>query len=123
MGAPASMELTIGRTPTLRHRRRSQEVCLGPVESIPPGQGRAYRIGEESVAVFRPRTGGFYAVENACPHRGAPLAEGLIGDGTVICPFHAWKFDLATGTCRNDPTRLRTYAVREEHGVLYLELA
>jgi len=37
------------------------------------------------------------ALDNECPHRGGPLAEGLIEDGKLICPWHAWSFDPATG--------------------------
>ena len=97
-----------------------REVCLGSVEGISPGQGRAYRVGEESVAVFRQRSGKLNAIQNTCPHRGGPLSEGILGAGTVICPYHAWRFQLATGECLSDPCVLKTYPVREENGQIYL---
>ena len=37
------------------------------------------------------------AVDNVCPHRGGPLAEGTIEGDKVVCPWHQWEFDLATG--------------------------
>jgi nitrite reductase (NADH) small subunit len=36
-------------------------------------------------------------MDNVCPHRGCPLGQGMIEGGKVICPWHAWAFDLKTG--------------------------
>ncbi len=95
------------------------EVCVGYVEAIPPGEGRTYRVGHDTVAVFRGRDGSLYAVQNECPHQRGPLSEGVAGGCTVICPMHGWKFNLETGACLNDPAhRLHTYPVREENGQL-----
>jgi hypothetical protein len=54
---------------------------LGPMDQIPVGEGRAFAVGEKQVAVFRPRGGGLHAVRAICPHRGGPLADGLIDAG------------------------------------------
>jgi nitrite reductase/ring-hydroxylating ferredoxin subunit len=35
--------------------------------------------------------------DNTCLHVGGPLAEGLVEDGCVVCPWHGWTYDLATG--------------------------
>lgn len=99
-----------------------KEYCLGDFNDVPIGQGRAFQVGSETIAVFRQRNGRFYAIQNECPHRGGPLSEGLLGNGTVICPFHAWKVDVATGECLTDPCRIRTYSVREENGLILLSL-
>lgn len=99
-----------------------QEVCLGPVDAIPLGQGRAYQVGTHSIAVFRLRGGKLKAIQNECPHRGGPLSEGIIGAGSVLCPFHAWKFELANGECHTEPCTIRTYSVHEENGELFLKL-
>lgn len=37
------------------------------------------------------------ALANRCNHRGGPLHEGELGDGTVTCPWHGSVFDLADG--------------------------
>jgi len=71
---------------------------LGPVDRIPPGEGRAFEVGARRVAVFRTRAGGVYATQGGCPHRGGPLADGLLGGQCVVCPLHGYKFDVATGT-------------------------
>lgn len=85
---------------------------VGPLERIPPGEGRRFRVAGEEVAVFRARGGEVLAVQAGCPHRGGPLQDGLTGSGTVVCPLHGRAFDLATGEpLRHDCAALRTYAV------------
>jgi nitrite reductase (NADH) small subunit len=102
---------------------RTGEVCLGPLETIPLGEGRAYCVAGERLAVFRCRSGSIFAVQSQCPHQQGPLAEGVAGGGAVICPLHAWKFDLETGACLNHPEHhLRTYPVRQVEGHLYVTL-
>ena len=82
---------------------------LGPLERIPLGEGRTFRLGEREVAVFRTRTGVF-ATDAMCPHRTGRLADGLVGDGKVICPLHGYKFALETGLpIGNDCGALATY--------------
>ena len=72
-------------------------INLGPVDRIPVGEGREFAVEGELVAVFRMRAGGLHATQAKCPHREGPLADGIIGDGTVICPLHAFKFGLDGG--------------------------
>jgi len=90
----------------------TQDMKLGPVSGIPPGEGRVYAVNGENIAVFHTRSGAVYAVQAACPHKGGPLADGLVGGTTLICPLHAWKFDLATGQALFGDCGLKTYPVR-----------
>jgi nitrite reductase (NADH) small subunit len=96
-------------------RVTEQEVTLGSVELIPPGEARNFAVGNEPVAVFRSRSGELFATQAACPHRNGPLADGLIGDTTVICPLHGWKFDLASGKLQGGDCKLKIYPVRLTH--------
>lgn len=101
----------------------AREVTLGPVDLVPPGEGRTFTVEGREVAVFRQRDGALFATDAYCPHRGAPLAEGVVGGGEVICPYHAFKFDLATGGCHNDAAcSIRTYAIRAEGGLVKLRI-
>jgi nitrite reductase (NADH) small subunit len=88
------------------------EVTLGSVESIPEGEGRSFVVGSRRIAVFRSRQGGIFATQAECPHRGGPLADGLVGGRTLICPLHSWRFDLATGQSGDGACKLRTYPAR-----------
>jgi len=44
-------------------------------------------------------------------HKRGPLADGLVGGETVICPLHGWKFDLKTGQALFGDCGLKTYPV------------
>jgi len=59
-------------------------------------------------------------MENRCPHRQGPLAEGLVGDGKVICPLHGHQFQLSTGAGSEPMECVKTYAVDEVDGHLML---
>ena len=99
------------RYPVSLAARDAAGVDIGPVDDIPLGQGRAYVVGGRSIAVFRPRDGGLFAIDNHCPHRGGPLAEGVVGNGTVICPLHGWKIELASGRCLAEARAVHVYDV------------
>lgn len=71
---------------------------LGSVESIPMGQGRLFQVQGLSVAVFRSRQGAVFAMQALCPHKGGPLADGILGQRTLICPLHGCGFDVVSGT-------------------------
>lgn len=88
------------------------EVTLAPVTSIPEGEGRTFRVGNERLAVFRSRDGALFATQAECPHKGGMLADGLLGGSTLICPLHAQKFDLTTGQALNGDCNLKVYPVR-----------
>ncbi len=70
---------------------------VGSVEQIPLGEGRLVQVGHVPLAVFRTREGQVYATQSRCTHKAGPLAEGLIGGGTLVCPLHEYKCELATG--------------------------
>ena len=63
--------------------------------------------------------GAFYALDNACTHRGGPLRAGRL-DGTIVtCPWHANRFDVTTGRVVVGVQSVATYAVYvRDHDVL-----
>ncbi len=88
------------------------ECDLGSVSQIPAGEGREFRVLGRLIAVFNTRGRGVYAVDALCPHRDGPIADGLVGGSVVVCPFHARKYDLATGEALDGGCGLRTYPIR-----------
>lgn len=99
-------------------------VRVTPVESIPLREGRAVQVGGHEIAVFN-LGDHFVAVENKCPHRGGPLADGIVSGTTVACPLHAWKVDLNSGEILNRPESprcVKTFPTFVENGVLSIEL-
>jgi nitrite reductase (NADH) small subunit len=100
-----------------------QELILGPLSLIPLGEGRRFEVRGQPVAVFRTRAGQVFATQADCPHRGGPLADGLVGGSTLICPLHERAFDLVTGEGIGQPCVLTTYPVRiTEDGAIGLRM-
>jgi nitrite reductase/ring-hydroxylating ferredoxin subunit len=63
------------------------------------------------------------ALSGACPHRGGPLGQGAIHGSNLVCPWHAWEWNCATGENDMDPTRkVATCAVTVDGGELFLDL-
>lgn len=86
---------------------------LGPVALIPLGEGRLFDAGGVTIAVFRTRDSRVYATEPWCPHRGGPLADGIVAADRVLCPLHGYAFALATGKAiHHECGSIKTYAVR-----------
>lgn len=84
---------------------------LGPVEQVPVGEGRAFDVGGEQVAVFRLRNGELRALSAICTHRGGPIADGMIDRHVVVCPLHQNAFELDTGCSTTGAEPLRKYGV------------
>ncbi|MEO8563108.1 MAG: Rieske (2Fe-2S) protein [bacterium] len=97
-------------TPTCTLTGATGHFDLGSIERIPPGEGQTFMVGTREIAVFRTRDDVVYATQARCPHKAGLLADGMMGDGKIICPLHSSKFDLATGTPLGNSCRsLRTY--------------
>jgi nitrite reductase/ring-hydroxylating ferredoxin subunit len=89
-------------------------VNIGPLDQIPAGEGRAFDVGGEQVAVFRLRSGKVYAIGAVCTHRGGPIADGQIDNSVVLCPLHLNVFSLDTGCSTTFDVPLNTYRVSVE---------
>ena len=84
---------------------------LGPLDQIPYGEGRAFAVAGEQIAIFRMRDGSLRAVSAVCPHRGGPIADGQIDAMQVLCPLHLNAFDLTSGCSTTGADPLTTYDV------------
>jgi nitrite reductase (NADH) small subunit len=60
------------------------------------GEAKEFEVGDRQICVAM-ANGKLSAMNNLCPHRGGPLGQGLVEDGKIVCPWHAWTFDLTTG--------------------------
>ncbi|MGH2838524.1 MAG: Rieske 2Fe-2S domain-containing protein [Thermoleophilaceae bacterium] len=94
-------------------------VRIGRAEDVPMLEGRTVTVGAHRIAVFRTRKG-FHALAAACPHRGGPLADGIVTGSCVTCPLHSQRFDLETGAGIGDHPGVATYEVAERGGELWL---
>ncbi len=85
---------------------------VAKVGEVPEGQGRYFDVEGVIVAVFLEQ-GNYYALEDYCPHQGAPLSDGVLFDKTVTCTWHGWRFSLEDGRhLDGSKARVPTYPVR-----------
>ena len=75
--------------------------------------GKLVEVSGQKIAMFI-LDGKYYAIENACPHRGGPLAEGMMAGDEVICPWHGSRFNIKTGAFLTPPARqgVKSFPVR-----------
>jgi nitrite reductase (NADH) small subunit len=93
-------------------------------DSVPPREGRPALIGGREIALFN-LGDRFLAVENRCPHRGGPLADGIVAGDAVVCPLHAWKVSLESGNVERPSDAsacVRTYPTRVEGDIVWIEV-
>lgn len=87
---------------------------IARVGEIPEGQGRVFELDGRMIAVYLSQ-GTYYATDDACPHAGAPLSDGLVHEDTVICTWHGWQFNLKDGRhMGGSRCRVAVYPVRVE---------
>jgi nitrite reductase (NADH) small subunit len=101
------------------------EVLVGHASEFDEEHRKLVTVGGREVVVFKHREA-FYAFENRCLHMGGPVGEGIIlgkveavlaDDGRLlgerfsededhlVCPWHGWEYDIATGRCAGDRRR------------------
>lgn len=99
-----------------------KQICT--LEDIPRLGSRVVKSAAGAIAVFRTDNDEVFALHDKCPHRGGPLSQGLVHGGTVTCPLHGWKTDLASGDAvAPDKGCTRSFAVKLEDGLVWLALA
>ena len=97
-------------------------VCVGKSGDVPAGEGRVVEAGGKSLALFNVGSA-FYVLDNSCPHRGGPLAEGDLDGLVVTCPWHGWRWDITSGANANNPAvRVACFPVSVEHGEIFVDL-
>ena len=96
-------------------------VCLG--RKLPrDGEVREMHAGGRQFCVARV-DGDIAVLDNVCPHKDAPLSEGYVEKGRVVCPWHEWAFDLTTGKQHKGETHVRVYEATLEEGELFVTLS
>ena len=75
-------------------------LCLGRASALAePGDYAAWEIAGQPVAVVRDRDGTLNALSNVCLHRMSTLLHGRGRTRAIVCPYHAWTYNL-DGTLR-----------------------
>lgn len=96
---------------------------LCPLADLTPNQGTRIEVGLYTLALFLLDDSTVRVIDDTCPHAGASLSGGFVEGGCVICPRHAWHFNLTTGQMPDDPqTAIPTFPTKIENGQVYADL-
>ncbi len=71
-------------------------IPVADTATLPIKEGRRVVCEDFELALFN-LGDGYLAVDNRCPHKSGPLADGIVAGHAVFCPLHNWKIDLQTG--------------------------
>jgi phenylpropionate dioxygenase-like ring-hydroxylating dioxygenase large terminal subunit len=117
-------------TPFQVMKRTWQPVALSA--ELPVGKILSYKLFDVDLVLAR-FPSGLMAAEDSCPHKGARLSRGSLGDGELQCCYHGWRFN-GSGECTNIPSllnppkdklklsHLRNYAVQERYGMIWVQM-
>ena len=118
-----------------------KEIFVAEAAELNEGDRKIVPFGKTEIGIYR-ANGKLYAYENRCAHQGGPACEGLLmpkveevisedkmyvsrrfnyDEWHIVCPWHAWEYNLATGEFVADRKfRLKKYEVIEKNGKLYV---
>jgi vanillate O-demethylase monooxygenase subunit len=84
------------------------------------------RICGQRIVFYRNAAGEPAALEDFCPHRGAPLSLGFLRDGNIVCGYHGLTLG-SDGKCVEMPNQrvrgfpsIRSFPVVDRHGFVWI---
>src|SRR5205085_9194244 len=85
-----------------------------------PGEAKEIPVAGRIVCIANV-DGTVSAIDNVCLHRGGPIGQGVIENGKVVCPWHAWQWDPKTGeAAHNAAARVAVYPIKIEGDDVYV---
>jgi nitrite reductase/ring-hydroxylating ferredoxin subunit len=89
---------------------------------LAPGSCMELSLAGKPVALYNV-DGTFYATSNTCVHRGGPLGQGMLDGTSIMCPWHAWTYDVTTGCSTVNPElKVPAYEVKLEDGQVFVKV-
>lgn len=89
---------------------------VAKVGEVPEGEAIPVEVEGRAIALVLD-DGVYYAIDDNCPHQGAPLCDGLVAGKTITCSWHGWQFSLEDGRWMDSPRiKIGTYPVRVVDG-------
>ncbi len=100
----------------------SDFVRVVAASELQPGTCREAMVAGKPVALFNVG-GSFHALSNLCVHRGGPLGQGVLDGQVVVCPWHAWTYDVTTGVSTANPSlKVARYETKLENGDVFVRV-
>jgi nitrite reductase (NADH) small subunit len=84
---------------------------------LPPvDEAKEFICGGRAICIANVN-GTYGAMDGVCPHRGGPLGQGMVEGDKVVCPWHAWAWDVKTGATELDSNlKVQIYPMKIENG-------
>jgi nitrite reductase (NADH) small subunit len=101
----------------------STVVKLTSESNLPgPNEAKEFPCAGKDICIANVN-GSYSAMDNICLHRGGPLGQGLIENGKLVCPWHAWAWDPKTGEAAQNPSaKIAVYPLKIENGDVLVEI-
>ncbi len=97
-----------------------RKIVVAKGSEIKENQAFPLEINGQPIVIFR-HQGQLFAMRNRCPHQGAPLSDGVLMQGHIVCIYHGWRFALKDGAFSGNPhLKIPTYPVEEKDGSVFL---
>ena len=109
-------------------------ICVGRASALgAPGDYLTYELAGQPILIVRGRDGVLNAMSNVCRHRMSTLLDGAGNIRSIVCPYHAWTYNLdgslrgapfmkqTTGFCKED-YRLQPIRCEEWLGWVYITM-
>lgn len=80
-------------------------------------------LSDLEIAIFN-IDNNFYAIEDNCPHQHLPIADGIVEDFTITCPYHGAQFDIRSGELKTPPAcdNLRIFELKIVDKLIFIKL-
>lgn len=96
-------------------------IQVGTLQDIPRQGARVIKTATGEIALFRSVDDQVFALNNRCPHKNGPLAQGIVHGTRVTCPLHSWVIDLESGEAiAPDMGCAHRHEVHNTQGVLFV---
>ena len=81
--------------------------CVGRATALSkPGDYVTVELAGQAIIVLRNKEDQLRAMSNVCRHRMSTLLEGRGNKSSIVCPYHAWTYNL-DGSLRGAPAMTR----------------
>lgn len=93
------------------------------LSALTKGKPKLVHADGHDLALTRGEDDLVYAIHNACPHEGYPLAQGVVTGTVLTCAWHNFKFDLRDGRCVLGEEDVRAYPTQVLEGEIWVDIA
>jgi nitrite reductase/ring-hydroxylating ferredoxin subunit/uncharacterized membrane protein len=117
LGGHMSYALGVGVDTTAFQHTEQEWTVAADADEVRVGELTAGDVSGVPLVLTRRADGQVVALADRCTHRGAPLHEGELADGCIVCPWHDSAFDLDGAVVRGPATRPQlAYETQERDG-------